>query len=196
MAGVQRAFDLAQQACADFRVGAVADGFDQQVFEAAVFEHLTQDVEHATAQGCALDLQLFEQPLEDIALTRFGRHHVPQVADLCLADAVDTAEALLQAVRVPGQVVVDHQVGVLQVHTFAGRVGGDEHARRRVVAEQLLHLATLFAFHAAVDHDHSFLTADQTPDLGGQVVQRVAVLGEDDQLALAPRGVVHLGRVL
>ena len=109
---------------------------------------------------------------------------------------MDAAEALLQAVRIPGQVVVDHQVGVLQVHAFAGGVGGDQHPCGRVVAEQLLHLAPLFALHPAVDHDHGFLAADQAPDLVGQVVQRVAVLGKDDQLTLAPHGVLHLGCVL
>ena len=50
---------------------------------------------------------------------------VPEVADLGLADAVDAAEALLQPVGVPGQVVVDHQVGALEVDALAGRVGGD-----------------------------------------------------------------------
>ena len=38
------------------------------------------------------------------------------MADLRLADAVDAAEALFQPVRVPGQVVVDHQVGALQMN--------------------------------------------------------------------------------
>ena len=60
MAGVQRAFDLSQQAGADFGVGTVADGFDQQVLEAAIFEHLAQDVEDTAAQRLALDFQLFE----------------------------------------------------------------------------------------------------------------------------------------
>jgi hypothetical protein len=67
--------------------------------------------------------------------------------------------------------------------------------RTGVVAEQLLHLAALFALDAAVDHDHGLFAADQAANLDGQVVQRVAVLGEDDQLALTAVGVVHLGRV-
>ena len=44
-----------------------------------------------------------------------------------LADAVDAAEPLLDAVRVPRQVVVDHQVGGLQVEALAGGVGGHQH---------------------------------------------------------------------
>ena len=60
------------------------------------------------------------------------------MADLGLADPVDTAEALLQAVGVPGQVVVDHQVGALQVDAFAGGVGGQQHLHLRVVPERFL----------------------------------------------------------
>ena len=33
---------------------------------------------------------------------------LPQVANLGLPDTVDTSEALLQPVRIPGQVIVDH----------------------------------------------------------------------------------------
>jgi hypothetical protein len=65
-----------------------------------------------------------------------------------------------------------------------------------VVAEQLLHLAALFALDAAVDHDDRFLAADQAANLDGEVVERVAVLGEDDELALPAIGIAHLGRVL
>ena len=51
---------------------------------------------------------------------------VPQAADLFLADAVDAAEALLDPVRVPRQVVVDHQMCGLEVQALAGCVGGEQ----------------------------------------------------------------------
>ena len=51
---------------------------------------------------------------------------------------MDAAEALFEAVRIPRQVVVDHQVGVLKVHAFAGGVGGDEDADVGVGAEERL----------------------------------------------------------
>ena len=82
------------------------------------------------------------------------------MAYLRLANAVDAAKALFQAVGVPGQVVVDHQVGVLQIHAFAGCVGGQQYPRGWVVAKQLLHLAALFALDAAVDHGHSVFIAN------------------------------------
>jgi len=194
--GIERAFDLLEQAGAYLGVGSVADGLDQQVLEALFLEHLAEDVEHAPAQRRAFHFELLEQALEDVALAGFGGDHVPEVANLGLADAVDATEALLQPVGVPRQVVVDHQVGVLQVHAFARRIGGDEHPRGRVVAEQLLHLAPFLALDAAVDHHHGFLAADEAANLDRKVVQRVTVLGEDDELALTSGVVVHLRRVL
>ena len=74
----------------------------------------------------------------DIALAGFLGDEVPEMADLRLADAVDAAEALFEAVRIPRQVVVDHQVGVLEVHAFAGGIGGDQDADVGVGAEQRL----------------------------------------------------------
>jgi hypothetical protein len=76
------------------------------------------------------------------------------VADLGLADAVDAPEALFQPVRVPGQVVVDHQVGALEVDAFAGGIGGEQHQHLRVVPEGLLGLEPVLAVDAAVDDDH------------------------------------------
>ena len=136
--------------------------------------------------ACALDLELLEQALVDIALAGFLGDEVPEVADLGLADAVDAAEALFQPVRVPRQVVVDHQVGVLEVDAFASGIRGDEDPHVGVGAEQLLDLAALVAVTPAVDGDDGVGVAEQPADLLLQVVQRVAVLGEDDQLALAP----------
>ena len=45
--------------------------------------------------------------------------------------AVDATDALHQTHRVPVHVVVDEQRAVLEVHTFAEDVGGDEDAQRR-----------------------------------------------------------------
>ena len=66
------------------------------------------------------------------------RHH-----GVVLADAVDPPEALFDAVGVPGKVVVDHQVGALEVDPLAGGVGGDENDDILVVDERLLYLPSL-----------------------------------------------------
>ena len=60
------------------------------------------------------------------------------MADLGLADAVDAPKALLQPVGVPGQVIVDHQVGALQVDALAGGVGGQQEVDVGIVAEAVL----------------------------------------------------------
>ncbi len=62
----------------------------------------------------------------DITFAGLVGHQVPEVADLGLADAVNATEALLDAVRVPRQVVVDHQVRALQVDALPGGIGGEE----------------------------------------------------------------------
>ena len=95
-----------------------------------------------------------------------------------LADAVDAAEPLLQAGRVPGQVIVDHQPAELEVDPLACRFG--RHADLFFGPELLLGAFPLVRVHAAVD-----LAGGVTPAFQRltQVIQRIAVLGEDEQLA-------------
>ena len=115
---------------------------------------LAQHVEHLPPEGLPCLLQLFEELAVDVTLARFVRHQVPEVTHLGLPDAVNPPEALLQAIRVPGQVVAHHQVCALQVDALAGRVGGQQHLDLRVVAEGFLGLEPILASHAAVNrHD-------------------------------------------
>ena len=109
------------------------------------------------------------------------------MTDLGLADAVDTTETLLQPVGVPGQVIVDHQVGALQVDTLSGRIRGEQDLHLGVVLEGLLGLHPLFAANAAVDDDHRGFAPEQGGDPGLQVVERVPVLGEQDQFLVGRR---------
>ena len=67
---------------ADLRLVAVADGLKQQVLEARVLEDLAEDVEDAALERLALDFELFEQPVIDIAFAGFLGDEVPEVADL------------------------------------------------------------------------------------------------------------------
>ena len=175
--------DDLRQAGAHLGLVAVADRLDQQLAQRPALElELAEHVEDLAAERLARLLELLQQRAIDVALAGLLGDQVPEVADLGLADAVDAAEALLEAVGVPGQVVVDHQVGALEVDAFAGGVGGEQHLHLGVVPERLLRLQPLLAAHAAVDDDHGLLAAEQRGDLSLEVVQRVAVLGEDDQL--------------
>ena len=77
---------------------------------------------------------------------------------------MDAAEALLDAVRVPRQVVVDHQVRGLEVEAFAGGVGGEQDLAVAVLGELLGDLAALAAAHAAVDRLDGVGPAEQRAD--------------------------------
>ena len=125
-----------------------------------VYRKLLPELATRGMEGIAFDFQLLEQTLEHVAFASFSGNHVPQVANLGLPNPVDAAESLFKAVRVPRQVIVDHQVRVLKVHAFTGSIGRQEYSRGWVVAEQLLNLAALFTLHAAVDHHDGFLAAD------------------------------------
>ena len=124
----------------------VADGLDQELTEGPPFEvKLAEHIEHLPAQGLPRLLQLVEELEIDVALPRFIRDQVPEVTYFRLANAVNPAEALLQPVGVPGQIVVHHQVGALQVNAFAGRICGEQHLHVWIVAESFLGLESVLA---------------------------------------------------
>ena len=189
---VEGVLDSLAKTGADFRLVAVADGLKEQVLEAVALEDFAENVEDAAIEGLALDAEFFEKPEIDIAFAGFLGDKIPKMADLLLADAVDATEALFEAVRIPRQVVVHHQVGVLKIDAFTGGIGGDENADFGVGAKERLNAAALVAVRAAVDGDDGVGVAEHAGNLLVQVVQRVAVLGEDDDLALAAAGIAHV----
>ena len=196
---VEGVLDALAKPGADFGLVAVADGLEEQVLEADPLKNFAKDVEDAAVEGVALDPKFFKKPKIDITFAGLLGDKVPEVADLLLADAVDAAEALFEPVRIPRQVVVDHQVGVLEVHAFAGGIGGDEYAHLGVGTKDRLNPAALVAVGAAVDGDDGISVAsiaEHSGDFLVQVIQCVAVLGEDDELALAAASVAHLRIVL
>jgi len=65
-----------------------------------------------------------------------------------LADAVDTAKTLLDAIGVPRQVIVHHQVCTLEVDALAGGVRGQQHLHFGAVLERFLRLHALLAAQA------------------------------------------------
>ena len=197
MLAVQGMIDDLKEPGLDFGLVAVADRLKQQFAERTVVEgELAEHVEDLAAQRLPLFVELFQEAEIDFAFARILGDEIPQVADFGLADAMNAPESLFQAIGIPGQVVIDHQVGALQVDALAGRVGGDEDFDFLVVLERLLGLLPLFPADAAVDDDHGFRLADQGANPLRKVIQRVAVLGENDELAAMPMGVKHLGVVL
>ena len=100
---------------------------------------------------------LVEQHIEHDAIDRAVRAEIANGLDQWdgLSVAVHPALALLEAVWIPGQVLVEGgREGVLQVDPLAQAVGGDEHAAGFV--GKLLNLgAALLIAHAARDRDHA-----------------------------------------
>ena len=162
---------------------AIADRLDQELAQGLPLElELAEYVEDLAAQGLARLFQFFQQLAINVAFAGLLRHQVPEVADLVLADAVDAAEALFQPVGVPGQVVVDHEVGALEVDALPRRIGGQQHLDLRIVLEGPLNPEALLAADAAVDDDHGVAPAQKPGDAALQIIEGVAMLGEDDQL--------------
>ncbi len=99
---------------------AVADRVDQQIAQRPAVElKFAQHVEDLPAERLARFFEFVEQAAVHVAFARLDRHQVPQVTHVGLPDAVDAPKPLLDAVRVPGKVVIDHQMGALQVDAFS-----------------------------------------------------------------------------
>src|SRR5437773_1839053 len=87
-------------------------------------------------------------------------HVFADLGDLRLADAMNPPEPLLQPVRVPGEVVINHQVSALEVDALASRIGCHEDFDVRLALERRFVAAPQFSWHSAVDLDHSLLAAN------------------------------------
>ena len=150
---------------ANFGIIAVANGFDQQIPQVAIIEsHFTQNIEHFAAKGF---FQFFKQTLEHHALSRFFRDQIPEMADFGLSDTVDTAKPLFQPVRIPGKVIVDHQVGALQVDTFTSRISSNQDTHVFVLLEKFLHFAAFISEHTAVNRHNRLVAAEQVANFIG-----------------------------
>ena len=194
--GIQDAFDFSLHFGLYFRVFSAADGFHQKVLQGHVVEGVAQDIEYLAAQGLLFHFDLVEELLKHCPFAGFVGHQVPQMADFGLADSMDSAEPLLQPVGVPGKVVVDHEVCVLQVHPFARSVCGDEHDDFGVVSELLLDFAPLVAVDASVNDAQRVGFSQHAADSARQVVQGVLVFGKYDEFATGLGGGEHFGPVL
>src|SRR5947209_4460010 len=102
MSRVERLLDHFEESVLYLGLIAVANSFKQQLAQRSFLEgELAEHVEHLAAQGGALFLKLVQEAVINFAFARIFRHQVPEMAHLGLADAVNAAEALLQAVGIP-----------------------------------------------------------------------------------------------
>ena len=148
----------------------VADGVQQQILEASFLEDFAENVEDAAFESIVDIFELGEQAVINLALAGFLGHEIPKVTYLLLANAVEAPETLFKAVRIPRQVIIDHEVGVLEVHAFSGGIGREQDADFRIGAEHFLPLAAFITMHAAVNGGDGFGGAEDATDSAFQIV--------------------------
>ncbi len=176
---------------------AISDRLDQQVAKGMPFEQLTEHVIDLAAERLPRLFQLLKEAAIDLALACVGSAEVPKVANLCLADAMDAAEPLFQAVGVPREVVIHHQVrAALQVHAFAGGVIGDEHAHLWIGIECGDGRTARFAGDAAVNDSNGRRITDTGSNLGLEILQRIFRLREDKDLTARACGRIEHQRLV
>ena len=100
--------DLTREPRAHFGLVAVANRLNEQVLQTSVFEDFAKDIEHTALECFTFDFQFLEEPMVDVAFACFFCDKVPQMADFDLSDTVNTTESLLQAIWIPGEVIIDH----------------------------------------------------------------------------------------
>ena len=112
---------------------------------------------------------------------------------MLLTVAVDAPHPLLEAARVPRDVVVDHQPAELEVDALTRSVGRDQVGRStlgRWSAEELHLLLACAVVHAAVYLGHLAAEAE-TLETPHQKSERVSMLGEDNELLVLEPRVAH-----
>src|SRR5262245_38228247 len=126
MVAIKRILDALTETGAYLWSVSIADSFNKEILKADVLKDFTKNVEDAAFKRIALDFKLFEESVINSALACLIGYKIPEMADLLLSDAVYTAKALFETVWIPRQIIIDHQIGVLEVHAFTGCICGDK----------------------------------------------------------------------
>src|SRR5437868_646743 len=96
------------------------------------------------------------------------------MANFGLADSMNAAEALFEPVRIPRQIIIDHEMcPPLKVHTFAGGVVRDHHANHWIRIERSDGRASGFASNAAMKHNNRCRLPDPRRNLLLQIFKSV-----------------------
>jgi len=129
---------------------------------------------------------LLHQYLENSGIQGIAHYQGPYVHLWnLLAIPIDPAVPLLQAVGIPGQLIMNHDVGhVLEIDSFADAVGGDEDA----FLESLELIESLFSLHLvelAINGHYPYVGLrlwKPLRNLSFQIVQSVLIASEYDYL--------------
>src|SRR4051794_1650773 len=115
------------------------------------------------------------------------------MTNLLLADAVNASEPLLKTVGVPRQIIIHHQIGALQIDAFTSGVRSHENADFRVGTKESLSFQAFVPMGSAVDGYDCIVTAKHSGDFFMEIIERVAMLAENDDFAQTATGVLHMG---
>src|SRR5260370_23551175 len=118
------------------------------------------------------------------------------MANLRLPDAMDSAKALLYAIWIPGKIVIDHEIGILEVDTFASGVSRQQNPDHSVISKQFLNRAPFIAMNSPMNNDYGFFAPQEITYLAFEIMQSIPVLCENDQLPLVTASVSHDGFIL
>src|SRR5439155_25812434 len=121
------------------------------------------------------------QGLPHALLDAAGGQQMNYLNGQSLAEAMHSADALLQARGIPGRLEINYRRGSLQVESHAPGVGGEKYSAVRIVSE-FLHQGTAFAGrHSAVQGHEAY---SQLPQFFPCQMSHPLVLAEDHHLAL------------
>ena len=105
------------------------------------------------------------------------------MAHFPLTYSVNAAETLLYAIGIPRQVIVDHQMRTLKIHALARGVCSEQHHSVGIMGETFAGDLPIFAAGASVDRHNGIGPPKLSGDLACQIIEGVAVLGENYDLA-------------
>jgi hypothetical protein len=157
--------------------GSAEYGIHDDLLEVDIFEEGSDDVVDAFAEPLPHPFELFQESFQDVAFAGFRIEHIEDEAFAGLAVTVDPAHALLEAVGIPGEVVVDHEAAELEVQTLAGRFGC--YHDLRVIAEASFLGDAFGQAHLSVNDRRSEAPSLESPLEG---IEGVFELGENKQL--------------
>ncbi len=98
------------------------------------------------------DSQFFFQHLPHTVLHGAVKDKVDGAYNVTLTDAIHASDALFESHRVPGDVVVDHDMTELKIQAFAACICRNQNAR--ILCERFLNTLTVIHVHGAVQTDH------------------------------------------
>ena len=169
--------------CLHLWVVAMLYGCDHQIFEGIAIKSLAvaKHVEQTSIIGFVNGGNLVEQFAVDFAFASVLGHKIPQRTRTFLPDTMDASEPLLDTIRVPWQVIVDHEIRALQIQSLPCRVGRHKNTHLWIVDESFLHGFACIAVHTAMDDLHRLRLPQQCSDAILQIVQGIPMLREYDK---------------